>query len=62
MEVNIDFDSASTAWRANKKKLDNCMFSYKCFHRSEKTGKYCTKKPYVRGYCRFHSKMYSDGM
>jgi hypothetical protein len=29
-EVDIDFDGASAAWRANKKYLGNGMFVYRC--------------------------------
>lgn len=29
-EVNIDFDEASRAWRANKKHIGNCHYLYVC--------------------------------
>jgi hypothetical protein len=42
-EVNIDFDEASTAWRANKRKLDNCCYEYICGF-ILKNNKRCQKK------------------
>ena len=40
--MDIDFDAASIAWRANKKKMGNGWFAYKCqyFHSN---GKQCSK-------------------
>ena len=29
-EVNIDFDEASSAWRANKKSIGNGSYKYTC--------------------------------
>jgi hypothetical protein len=34
-EVDIDFDSASKAWRANKISIGNGSFKYKPSHRTE---------------------------
>jgi hypothetical protein len=34
-EVNIDFDSASEAWKANKKSIGNGMYKY-VFEKKEK--------------------------
>lgn len=59
MEVNINFDEASSSWRQNKNILKNGMFSYKkskkvCVH-SEENGKRCRKRC-VNGdtFCEFH--------
>ena len=38
----IDFDYASSCWRANKKYLGKGIFTYKCNHISKTTNKYCT--------------------
>jgi len=43
-EVNIDFDGASEAWRANKKSMGNGQFKYICGH-TTKSGTKCQKKP-----------------
>ena len=42
--VEIDFDGASEAWRANKKLLSNCCYQYVCGQISI-TGKKCCRKP-----------------
>ena len=44
LDVNIDFDGASQAWRANKKQHANNHFSYIC-GAPTKGGKRCEKKP-----------------
>ena len=35
-EVNIDFDAASKAWKANKKSIGNGMYKYICEKKSKK--------------------------
>jgi len=42
--VEIDFDGASEAWRANKKLLPNCCYQYICGQISI-SGKKCCRKP-----------------
>ncbi len=42
MEHGIDFDVASVAWRANKKKLDGGWFVYVCAY-VHSNGKQCTR-------------------
>ena len=42
--VEIDFDGAREAWRANKKELPNCCYQYICGQVSI-TGKKCNRKP-----------------
>lgn len=54
--VEIDFDGASQAWRANKKLLPNCCYQYICGQVSI-SGKKCYRKPI--GYterCAIHKK------
>lgn len=41
--VDIDFDEASNAWRANKKTIGNGSFVYRCAHRST-NGRPCPNK------------------
>ena len=43
-EVNIDFDGASEAWKANKKSTGNGCYKYVCGHISLKTGKKCMRE------------------
>ena len=47
-DVNIDFDEASSCWRAHKKKLDNGCYVYICGS-IMKNGKFCMKL-----HCRLH--------
>lgn len=42
--VEIDFDGASEAWRANKKELPNGCYSYIC-GKMTMNGKKCCRKP-----------------
>jgi hypothetical protein len=43
-DVNIDFDWASAAWKANKKSIGNGSYRYVC-EASTKSGKRCARKP-----------------
>ena len=60
-EVNIDFDAASEAWRANKKPIGNGCYKYVCAKRS-KNNNICTAKC-LSGeiYCKTHLKMFNEG-
>ena len=55
-EVNIDFDEASEAWRANKKPMLNGMFKYICGCPT-KSGAKCMR-PWKTGhqFCATHVK------
>ena len=56
-EVNIDFDEASSAWRTNKKQVDNGTFKYICCGLT-KTGKKCNRQPLQHmEYCKIHTKL-----
>ena len=44
LEVNIDFDEASAAWRANKKSTGNGCYKYFCEHKN-KNNKKCKNNP-----------------
>jgi hypothetical protein len=53
-EVDIDFDEASEAWRANKKHIGNGMFNYICSG-STKSGNKCNRQPVLNSeYCKTH--------
>jgi len=53
-EVNIDFDKASNAWRANKKSIGNGTFKYICCGLT-KTGNKCNRQSLENSeYCKIH--------
>jgi hypothetical protein len=55
-EVDIDFDGASAAWRANKRRMGNGCYKYVC-ESITKTGKNCTKDCIAGSTCcKIHSK------
>ena len=55
-EVNIDFDGASEAWKANKKSIGNGMYKYICCKKN-KNGNNCNKKCLSgENYCQTHLK------
>lgn len=43
-EVNIDFDEASAAWKANKKSTGGGCYKYICEHRNKNNQK-CRRNP-----------------
>jgi len=55
LEVNIDFDTASIYWNANKKKLENCCYQYVCGIKLENNN-FCKKKLYKNLPCCFIHK------
>jgi hypothetical protein len=56
-EVNIDFDEASAAWRANKKQVVDGTFKYICCGLT-KTGNKCNRQPLQNTeYCKIHTKL-----
>jgi hypothetical protein len=53
-EVNIDFDEASEAWKANKKSIGNGSYKYICAKRG-KNNKNCSMKCLAgEDYCKTH--------
>jgi hypothetical protein len=53
-EVNIDFDEASAAWKANKKSKGNGTYCYVC-QGLTKTGKKCQREPFPGcEFCKWH--------
>jgi len=56
-DVNIDFDEASAAWRANKKSSGNGCYKYICCQKTI-TGKHCNRKCLANiDYCKLHNKL-----
>jgi hypothetical protein len=55
--VNIDFDEASAAWKANKKPTQNGCYKYVC-QQTTKAGKLCSFEALAGcDYCKKHNKM-----
>jgi len=53
-EVNIDFDEASRAWKANKKPTVNGCYKYICLTKT-KQGKACKREACPQcDYCKIH--------
>jgi len=56
LEVNIDFDDASAAWRSNKISKGNGMYKYIC-QGFFKNGKKCLREPIAMcDFCKIHNK------
>lgn len=61
-EVNIDFDEASEAWKANKISIGSGSYKYLCSKRG-KNGNLCIKKCLPgEEYCCVHYKMMQNEM
>ena len=60
-EVNIDFDAASEAWKANKKSIGNGSYKYVCAKRGKNNNCCIAKCLPGEDYCRVHLKMFNDG-
>lgn len=56
-EVNIDFDEASSAWKANKKSIGNGQYKYICIMKSALKEKLCRREA-MKGcdVCKMHAK------
>lgn len=60
-EVNIDFDAASEAWKANKISIGNGSYRYVCCKRGKNNNKCISKCSPGEDYCRVHLKMFKEG-
>ena len=60
-EVNIDFDAASEAWKANKRSIGNGTYRYVCCKRGKNNNMCISKCLPGEDYCRVHLKMFQDG-
>ena len=58
-EVNIDFDEASKAWKANKKSIGNGSYKYICCGIT-KTGNKCNRQSLnFVDYCKTHVNLFN---
>jgi len=54
-DVEIDFDEASEAWKANKKYIGNGMYKYICLQKT-KAGNPCKKEAIANSdFCKVHT-------
>jgi hypothetical protein len=60
-DVNIDFDEASEAWKANKKTIGNGSYKYVCCKRGKNNNNCIAKCLPGEDYCRTHLKMFQEG-
>lgn len=60
-EVNIDFDAASEAWKANKMSIGNGSYRYVCCKRGKNNNMCISKCLPGEHYCRVHLKMFKEG-
>lgn len=60
-EVNIDFDAASEAWKANKKSIGNGSYKYVCAKIGKNNNCCIAKCLPGEDYCRTHLKMFNEG-
>jgi hypothetical protein len=57
--IDIDFDEASSAWLANKKKLNNGCYQYVC-GAPTLNGEFCKHKQHKNSiHCYLHQKIYN---
>jgi hypothetical protein len=60
-EVNIDFDGASEAWKANKRWIGNGSYRYVCAKKGLRNNCCIAKCLPGEIYCRVHLKMFNEG-
>jgi hypothetical protein len=60
-EVNIDFDAASQAWKANKRSIGNGSYKYVCCKRGKNNNICVAKCLSGEDYCKTHLKMFQEG-
>lgn len=54
MEVNINFEEASKAWRVNKRHIGGGFFVYTCNYIHRKNNKKCNRAVYTDTHCKRH--------
>lgn len=59
-EVNIDFDAASEAWKANKKYIGNGSYKYVCAKRGKNNNCCIGKCLPGESYCKTHLKTFKE--
>lgn len=60
-EVNIDFDEASEAWKANKRTIGNGSYKYVCQKRGKNNNMCILRCLPGEDYCKTHMKMFMEG-
>lgn len=60
-EVNIDFDAASEAWKANKRSIGNGYYKYICSRKGKNNNLCISKCLPGEDYCQTHLKMFQEG-
>jgi hypothetical protein len=60
-EVNIDFNTASEEWKANKRPIGNGSYRYVCCRRGKNNNMCISKCLPGEDYCRVHLKMFQEG-
>ena len=60
-EVNIDFDEASEAWKANKMYIGNGSYRYICCKKGKNNNNCVSKCLPGENYCKTHLKMFHAG-
>jgi hypothetical protein len=60
-EVNIDFDEASEAWRANKRSIGTGHYRYLCSKKNKNNNCCLIKCLPGENYCKTHLKMFNEG-
>ena len=60
-EVNIDFDEASEAWKANKMYICNGSYRYVCCKKGKNNNNCVSKCLPGENYCKTHLKMFHAG-
>jgi hypothetical protein len=60
-EVNIDFDEASEAWKANKRSIGNGSYKYVCAKKGKNNNNCSIKCLSGEIYCKTHLKMFNEG-
>jgi len=60
-EVNIDFDGASEAWKANKRYIGNGIYKYVCCKKGKNNNTCIAKCLPGENYCKVHFKMFKEG-
>jgi hypothetical protein len=61
-EVNIDFDAASEAWKANKRSIGNGSYKYVCCKRGKNNNMCMAKCLPGEDYCKTHFNMISKNV
>jgi hypothetical protein len=60
-EVDIDFDAASEAWKANKRSIGCGSYRYVCCKRGKNNNICISKCLPGEDYCATHLKMFNEG-